>query len=227
MIKSTPNRPRFARTLIPVGSVYGRWTVTGEPSSKDGRVYPCICECGTLRQIAGGSLKCGHTKSCGSSQNKRVNNHPTKLGECETRMYGIWCKMNSRCKDLTDMDYGGRGIRVCSEWFTYIPFRDWALANGYDDNLTIDRKDPNGNYEPDNCRWITLAAQQGNRRNAVWITAFGETKTLKEWALDPRTRVSRQAIRNRLLDGGWTNEGLLTTPRDDAGGPNRKVRVKR
>ena len=80
-------------------------------------------------------------------------------------------------------DYGGRGIRVCQEWLDgFINFYNWAMANGYRDNLTLDRKDANGNYEPSNCRWVTYKEQANNRRNNIVLSYKGEKKTLGEWA---------------------------------------------
>lgn len=102
-----------------------------------------------------------------------------------TRLYGIWVRMRQRCYDPNSSDYnryGGRGIKVCQEWNDYRNFYNWAMANGYNDELSIDRIDPNGNYEPSNCRWIPLTDQNRNKRNSRLITYNDETKTLAEWS---------------------------------------------
>ena len=110
----------------------------------------------------------------------------TKHGMTKTRLHNIWVSMKERC-NVPSVNcykyYGGRGIKVCEEWkHSFESFRDWALANGYTDTLTIDRIDVNGNYEPSNCRWITLKEQGSNKTNNHFITYNGVTKTLQQWA---------------------------------------------
>ena len=94
--------------------------------------------------------------------------------------------MRERCYDKNSKpfkNYGGRGISICDEWKNdFAAFRDWALANGYREDLSIDRIDVNGNYCPENCRWITLEDQQRNKRTVKPITWNGETHFLPEWA---------------------------------------------
>lgn len=102
------------------------------------------------------------------------------------RLYNIWSRMKQRCHDLNSSDfafYGGRGIQVCPEWRSdFKSFHDWAHANGYDDSMSIERADVNGNYEPGNCSWISMKEQSRNKRNNHLIAYGGETKTLAEWA---------------------------------------------
>lgn len=95
--------------------------------------------------------------------------------------------------------YGGRGIRVCDEWQAYETFRDWALANGYADNLTLDRINVDGNYEPSNCRWLSRAAQNRNYRRNVFVEIDGER--LSPDQLAERAGVTRQTITHRLRRG--------------------------
>lgn len=120
----------------------------------------------------------------------RTFNH----GYSKERLYGIWQGMKNRCGNPNVEKYsiyGGRGIKVCDEWaINYLPFRKWALNNGYKSNLQIDRIDSNLNYCPDNCRWVTPKEQQRNRTNSVYITAFGERKLRKEWLEDERCSVN-------------------------------------
>src|SRR4051812_9769175 len=110
-----------------------------------------------------------------------------------TRLYGIWAGMKSRCSLPTSHDYpyyGGRGIKVCAEWLDdFLAFHSWALNSGYADNLTIDRIDSDGDYTPENCRWLSREAQQDNRRTGQLLTAFGETKSAAAWAKDARCAV--------------------------------------
>ncbi|MBO5939647.1 MAG: hypothetical protein J6R18_00430 [Kiritimatiellae bacterium] len=106
--------------------------------------------------------------------------------------------------------YHGKGIRVCDEWrHDFTAFRDWALKNGYSDKLSIDRIDVNGNYEPSNCRWVTLRQQMNNRTTSVRITAFGETLTIAEWVR--KTGINEGTLRTRLYRLHWTPEKALST----------------
>lgn len=113
---------------------------------------------------------------------KRKYGTPTR----KLRLYKIWTGMKRRCYDerrLEYKNYGGRGIEICQEWKnSFEAFRDWATENGYTDELTIDRIDVNGNYEPSNCRWVTLKEQANNMRTNTMVTYKGETKTLAQWA---------------------------------------------
>lgn len=129
-----------------------------------------------------------------------------------TRLYRIWGLMKNRCNNPNNpayKDYGGRGITVCQEWHDFVQFKQWALSHGYQDDLTIDRIDFNGNYCPENCRWITMAAQQGNTRANTFYTINGETHHINEWAriygLKPPTIIQR-------INHGWSVEEAITTP---------------
>lgn len=131
-------------------------------------IWLCRCDCGNETIAAGTPLKNGHKKSCGCYKYEATFIHG--FANKGNRLYNIWDKMNYRCVNVNYhryKDYGGRGIKVCNEWKnSFVIFRDWALSNGYADNLTLDRIDVNGNYEPSNCRWITNAEQQKNKRNS-------------------------------------------------------------
>ena len=140
----------------------------------------------------------------------RGNNY--RHGMRYTRLYNIWRSMNQRCRNPKSYNYeryGGRGITVCEEWHQFIPFRDWAMKNGYADNLTIDRKDTNGNYEPGNCRWATPKEQANNKRSNRHIELDGVSHTLAEW--EGITGIKLNTIWARL-DRGWPAERALTAP---------------
>lgn len=150
---------------------FGRLTVLyrTEPD-KSGRCYWfCECECGNTTRVVANSLRKGLTKSCGCLRKEVCKETHTKHGEHGTRLYTIWQDMLLRCNysGATGYEYyGGRGIKVCDEWSKdYIPFRDWAKANGYKDYLTLDRINNDGNYEPSNCRWATYKEQNNNSRH--------------------------------------------------------------
>lgn len=155
---------------------------------------------------------------------KRADFH----GGRRTRLYTTWWNMKARCHyDSADVvsAYKARGISVCDEWRDdFAAFRDWALANGYDEHLTIERIDFDGDYEPTNCKWITRAEQALNKRNNVVITAWGETKVLAEWARDPRAMVSQINISRRIKEGAAPEQAISHPPvRGNVRSPWRQI----
>ena len=138
-------------------------------NSSGGRVWECECDCGKVAFVAAHDLTKGNTRSCGCSRKKK-RPYRIKYGDhgVGSRLYRIWTNMKTRCTNPHDdykySRYGGRGITVCRQWLDdYGAFREWALVNGYSDDLTIDRIDNDKGYEPDNCRWATKSAQAYNR----------------------------------------------------------------
>lgn len=138
-----------------------------------------------------------------------------KHGMAGTRLYRAWTNMRNRCNRKADKEYkhyGGRGIKVCEEWKNdFETFKEWALSNGYYDNLTLDRIDTNGNYEPNNCRWITRKAQNNNMTTNVRLTYNGITHNLSEWS--EITGISYPTIQGRVRRG-WKTEDILFKPTD-------------
>jgi len=130
-----------------------------------------------------------------------------------TRLYRIWNHIKDRCLNPNSdafKHYGARNISICSEWKQDISaFYKWAIENGYNDNLTIDRIDNNGNYEPNNCRWVDIKTQANNKRNNHLITYNNETHTLAEWGRI--TNINPITI-NKRLSIGWSISKALTTP---------------
>ena len=171
----------------------------------------CKCDCGNEVVVGIGCLNSGNTQSCGCSRNGGTNK---THGETKTRLHSIWVNMKNRCRNKKIKEYkhyGGRGIRVCKEWYdSYETFRDWALANGYADDLSIDRIDVNGNYEPINCRWVTTQKQMNNTRRNHYITFNNETHTMAEWAriYNINYHTLKYRINNKKLD----IETALTMP---------------
>ena len=142
------------------------------------KYYLCKCECGNTTIVYQGKLLSGQTKSCGCLQ--------TKHGKYKSSLYNIWRGMKKRC-DLTQSkdykNYGGRGISVCQDWENdFKSFYDWSIKNGYQEGLTIDRKNNDGNYCQENCRWVSMKEQARNKRSNVIIEIDGEKKNITDWA---------------------------------------------
>lgn len=186
-------RERFGNlTVLDVRSV-----LRGKTSPRKEIQLLCRCElCGSEKWYPKTNVINGHTKSCGCHASR------IKHGEWHTRLYGIWSGMKRRCYVTTCKMYkyyGGRGITVCEKWQDYIPFRDWALANGYSDKLTLDRIDVNKNYCPENCRWATYVVQQNNRRNNHVVVYQGKEYTVSELAR--KLGLSASVVSARLRKG--------------------------
>lgn len=175
--------------------------------------WRCVCDCGKETVVYAGNLVRGYTRSCGCTRNEKAAEALSTHRETKTRLYRIWNNMLTRCYNKTDphyIYYGLRGVEVCDEWKKYEAFRSWALSTGYNESLTIDRINVNGNYNPGNCKWATQKEQANNKRTNRHIEYNGQRKTVAEWAescgMDYRT------LWGRLYVQGWTVERALTTP---------------
>lgn len=199
------------------GKKFGRLTAL-DYFRKGNRIYwNCICECGNISKVQSSKLLSGAIISCGCYKEE----HSKDIGEVNkthsksnTRLYKIYQQMIARCyKEYSSKysTYGARGINVCDEWLGengFVNFYNWAMDNGYRDNLTIDRKDNNGNYCPQNCRWATAKEQANNTRSTVFLTYRGETKSASEWA---EITGIRQGTLTRRKRDGWTDEQCIET----------------
>lgn len=210
-----------------IGQQFGEWTVL-KYNGCDGKntTYLCKCSCGIEKVVRRNTLLKGLSKSCGckrgyhvseSQSGKPKKGHPNPfcgMGEGKTRLHIIWDGMKRRCNCPTDkhyMWYGGRGITVCDEWSnSFQAFKKWAISNGYKDDLSIDRIDVDGNYCPENCRWVTQREQCRNKRNNVMLTLNGITMCAKEWS--NLTGIKDGTICYRKNRLGWSDEKTLTTP---------------
>lgn len=200
------------------GQRFGRLVVIGRQPKESRKAYwICQCDCGNMKTVRSDILQEGRTKSCGCLKREQDNLNLSKgyarrvreergFVSGHTRLYEIWQGMKGRCNDRNNSrysDYGGRGIIVCEEWNSdYLAFHKWAVDNGYSDNLTIDRIDNDGNYEPGNCKWSTIKEQSNNRRSNINITIGNSTRTLMEWCeifdVD-YSKINARYIRNRFI----------------------------
>lgn len=201
------------------GEKIGRLTVLRRiedyyyPSGRHDVRYACKCDCGSEINVLGIHLRSGHTLSCGCLRAEKARNKMLKHGMTNTRIHVIWKNMLSRCFNESRPDYplyGGRGITVCEAWEkSFDAFYAWAMGNGYNDTLTLDRINVNGIYSPENCRWVTQKEQCNNTRRNIVVNYNNETHTLKEWCtilgLNYGTISSR-------VKRGWSPEDALTTP---------------
>lgn len=160
------------------GKRFGRLTTlkdSGERSKNRNIIWRCICDCGNIKMVTTDSLKSGKTKSCGclriDALKKIMYKHGGGSSKSINRLYRIWINMKGRCYNSVDKAYkyyGGRGIKVCPEWKNnYGAFRFWAVLSGYQDNLTIDRINNDGNYESSNCQFITQSENTKKRNKLV------------------------------------------------------------
>ena len=138
------------------------------------------------------------------SWEKRYGNGFDFNNDSHRRIYMIWFDMKRRCYQPQNKRYnryGGRGIKVCAEWLNnFQAFFDWSLVNGYQDDLTIDRLDKDGDYSPKNCRWADLITQANNRSNNHYITYQGKTQTMMEWSKE--LHINYSTLRQRI-NSGW------------------------
>lgn len=199
----------MGRFIDLTGQRFGRWTVLRYAGFHNRQSFwECQCDCGKIKNVRSDHLRKGESKSCGCFRTeataKRNALTKTKHGMRGTRLYETWHSMKQRCSPScpkANYDrYYGRGIRVCPEWeHNFEAFYKWALSHGYDDSLSIDRIDNDGNYEPSNCRWVTEEVQANNRSSSRFITYNGETKTMAEWAKE--LNISYSILCSRLSRG--------------------------
>lgn len=204
-----------------IGQRFGR-LVAVKDVGRDTRgevLWLCNCDCGNISIVLGGNLRSGHIKSCGCLRKETSKNLLTTHGLSRdlngeiTRLYSIWNDIKRRClnkKRCAYKHYGGRGITVCLAWLQFPPFYQWAISHGYQKELTIERKNNDGNYCPENCIWIPLEEQARNRRDSHYITYNGETKTIAEWA--EIRNIGYGTLWFRLTKTDWNIEQAFNAP---------------
>lgn len=208
------------------GKIFDNFVVLKKIKSCDGRHgrYLCKCDCGNEFVVRSDYVN--KVRSCGCLTSYLKGNSVKTHGLSRSRLYKIWNTMKQRCGNKNTDEfvyYGARGIRVCPEWNDdFMAFYKWSIENGYSEenrNLSIDRIDVDGGYEPSNCRWVDDNVQANNKTNTIWIEFNGEKHSLTEWAYI--IGINKGTLRSRYL-AGWGIEEMLTKPVDMSRSFNRK-----
>lgn len=198
------------------GLRFGRLVAKEEVGkNKHGRpIWKCKCDCGKIIFADSNRLQSLNTKSCGCLKLETISNLNKSHGESKTKLYRVWQGIISRCQNKNNVEfqnYGGRGISICDEWReSFNCFREWANESGYKEGLTIDRIDNNGNYEPDNCRWVTSKEQARNTTKNIIFEHNGERYILKDLA--HAFGINYNTLYNRLFSYKWDLNKAISTP---------------
>lgn len=203
------------------GNRYNRLVVLEYAYTKgQARYWKCQCDCGNITYTSSNCLSTGHTKSCGcANREPTVQTHGLSK---QTPLYFVWKELRHRCSNKNHKqykNYGARGIKVCSEWEDFEVFYDWSVKNGYTEEKlpngknkwTIDRIDVNGDYEPNNCRFVTNEEQANNKRNTLYFDYKGKKYNLTE--LSNEFGIERMLLYDRIHTRKWDLERAVTTPK--------------
>ena len=202
------------------GKKFGRLTVRKFAGRNEDKraCWECECDCGNTVIVQGKNLRTGNSKSCGCYNIDKIKERnkvmKRKHGETKTKLFHVWAGIKTRCNNPNSISYrfyGERGIEICDEWArSFSAFRDWALANGYREGLYIGRIESDGDYEPGNCRWVTMKENNRNRHSNTLITYNGETHCIAEWAEIKGMRYS--ILQRRLSNPHFTLEQAFEQP---------------
>lgn len=187
---------------------FGRWLVIRQDGNTrgGGAMWLSRCDCGTERRVLGADLRSGATTSCGCFSNEMKALRSYKHGGSGSRLYHIWKSIRARCGNVSNPNYGGRGITVHVAWNEFAQFAEWAKQSGYQDKLILERLDDDGNFTPENCAWADAETQPKNRR-------FARTMPDGRPALPvaKENGISSRAFRTRVANG-WSIELAATWP---------------
>lgn len=216
----------MAQRFFTIGEKVGRLTILEEleprhmPSGRFMRQWHCVCDCGNYKNASYEYLNYGKVPSCGCYKKEKTSEALRKAvtthGHRHERLYGVWAEMKNRCEKPQNKEYhryGGRGIKVCTEWHDYAVFRKWAYDNGYDDNaargsFTLDRIDNDGNYCPDNCKFSDMKEQANNTSTVRFYKWNGSMYTISQIMEISKTQLSRNCLKKRLHKGMSVEEAL-------------------
>lgn len=220
-----------------LGKQFGRLTIIDFAHATPpyrGWWWVCKCECGNTRTLIPGDVKQGKICSCGCWHDEVCANKATKFKHSinvHKRLYSIYNGIKKRCYNQNEpryKDYGYRGIRMCEEWLDsrngFDSFVEWSLSHQYNDDMSIDRIDVNGDYSPTNCRWIPMSEQALNKRETKWVVYKGERVQLR--VLCKRLGLTYDMIHNRIFSLNWSVEDAIERPSAQADSLMRKCREK-
>ena len=204
----------YKKRLDFAGKQIGLWTILSFHSvnKHGGALWLSRCACGTTRVVSGWLLSKGETKSCGCAKARFTSEANRTHGESKTPTYRSWASMIQRCLNASNKNYnryGGRGITVCDRWLS---FENFIADMGPRPTAkhTLDRVNNNGGYNKENCQWLELKFQARNRENSRWVTAFGVTKLMCDWARE--SGLDQGTIKARIDRCGWSTERAVTEP---------------
>ena len=205
---------------VNIGDIFGYLTILDNPTPNKKKPFIAAkilvkCKCGVIKLINFYDMIHGKILSCGCKNKQNTIDRNYKHGDSQTRLYKIWCGIIKRCNSINRKDahrYKLRGIQVCEEWNDYLIFKDWALNNGYQEDLEIDRINNNSSYEPSNCRWCSHKINGRNQSTTHLYEYNGEYKTLGEWAESKICIVGYKTLIGRIYAGKWPLNLALTTP---------------
>ena len=201
----------MAKFLDLTGQRFGKLTVIKfskdvQSGNRKRKYWLCQCDCGNLKEVRTDGLTRGTTKSCGCLKVENSYKNLTdkyqfkpKYKVRNRKLYFVWRDIKMRCDDISNKRYGGRGITICNEWLNFDNFALWALNNGYKEGLSIDRINNDGNYEPSNCRWVTMKEQCRNKSTNILIEYKDQNITLAE--LCEISNVPYMTLRDRYYRG--------------------------
>lgn len=206
-----------------LGVRFGRLVIVGfeqAPSPYRGWRWVCRCNCGKITTVVAADVKSGKTRSCGCLHDECIKQRATKFQHLvheHKRLYSIYNGIKKRCYNPNEnryKDYGGRGIVMGNEWLNptngFDNFVEWSLNNGYTEEMTIERIDVNGDYRPENCKWITSKEQAFNKRDTRWVDYKGEHVQLI--VLCERLGVTYDTVHDRIYKRGWSVEEAIEKP---------------
>ena len=211
-----------------IGKRFGRLIVIKRVNNKgNNQFYLCKCDCGKEKIIQKYSLIYGKTRSCGCLR-KEISSRKNKTHNMtNSRLYRIYRHIKERCFNPNSKSYkyyGSCGIVMCNEWKNdFMNFYNWAMSNGYRNDLTIERIDVNDDYCSENCKWIPQKEQSKNRRNVHLITFNGKTQSLTDWSNE--LNINFNTLYQRIIISKWSIEKAFMSPIRRTQAINQRGRV--